>query len=117
MRYYLVTWDNLGVEFFTEITKYHPDNVARETLFASIKKGEKQWLTPSFNIEHLKLRARFNPQRHYEIYVFTSDDDLDEDAIKAWFESDPQGFADWVRENHSLKILDDRASSTKPVII
>ncbi len=117
MRYFIVSWDCHGVEFFKEITEHHPDNWARANLFDSIKNGaviEKQL---GFNLTALKLRAQYNPQRNYEIYVFTSEDNIAAAEIEEWFTLDPQVFADWVRENHSLKIWDDRNRVQHRVII
>ncbi len=116
MRYYIVSWDNLGVEFFQEITGDHPDNWAKNHLFDSIKQSKKVEVKPSFNLTALKMRAQFNTHRHYEIYVFMSNDNIGPDDITAWFEKDPQSFADWVRKNHSYKVWDDRATQ-KPVIV
>ncbi len=115
MRYWLVSWDNLGVEFLDDITKYHPDNWAKANLFNAIKNNK----VPDCNYPNLfaiTMRARMNGHRHYEIYVFTSEDNIEKESIKDWFEHDPQGFADWVREHHSLKIFDDR-KKTKEVIV
>lgn len=116
MRYWIVSWDCKGVEFFQEITEHHPDNWAKNHLFDSIKESRRVEKPLGFNLTHLKLRAQFNNHRHYEIYVFTSDDDIGFPEIKRWFSSDPQGFADWVRKNHSYKVWDDRRTE-KPVIV
>lgn len=116
MRYYIVSWDCEGVEFFQEITEHHPENWARNHLFDSIKNSKKVEKPMSFNLNALKLRAQFNSHRHYEIYVFTSDTDTGAEDIQSWFERDPQGFANWVREHHSYKVWDDRATR-KPVIV
>ena len=116
MRYYIVSWDNLGVEFFEEITKHHPDNWAREHLFESLKKNEIVKGGLGFNLNALILRAKFNHHRHYEIYVFTSEDEIGPEDIQLWFDKDPQAFADWVRENHSLELYNDR-KKTKDVIV
>lgn len=116
MRYYIVSWDCNGVEFFEEITEHHPDNWARNHLFDSIKQSKKVEKPMSINMTALVLRAQMNPQRHYEIYVFTSSDDVDAEDIKDMFINSPQAFADWVRENHSYKIYDNR-KTTKDVIV
>ncbi len=116
MRYYLVSWDNLGVEFFEEITEHHPDNWAKNHLFDSIKQSKKIEKNFSFNLQHLVMRAQMNSHRHYEIYVFTSKDDIGPDDISAWFKTDPQSFADWVRKNHSYKVYSNR-KTTKDVIV
>jgi hypothetical protein len=115
MRYYLVSWDCLGVEFLDDITKYHPDNWAKANLLNAIKNNQM----PDCNYPNLfpiTMRARMNGHRHYEIYVFTSEDGIGEEDIRAWFETDPQGFADWVREHHTVKIWDERAK-VKPAIV
>jgi hypothetical protein len=109
MKYWIVSWDCQGVEFLKEITEDHPDNWAKQHLFDSIKESKKVEKPLSVNLTALKMRAIANGHRHYEIYVFTSDDGIDEESIKDWFEGDPQSFADWVRKNHSYKIYDNRA--------
>ena len=118
MRYWIVSWDCHGVEFLEEVTEHHPDNWAKQHLFECIKNSKVTEKQLGFNLTALKLRAQFNPQRHYEIYVFTSDSSIGSTEITTWFQTDPQGFADWVRENHNYKIWDDRArSDKKPAIV
>lgn len=116
MKYYIVSWDNHGVEYFEDITKHHPDNWAKEYLFDSIKESKVVSEGLGFNLNALLLRARFNHHRHYEIYVFTSEDHIDKTDIEAWFTNEPQTFANWVRENHSLELYNDRKKS-KDVIV
>jgi hypothetical protein len=116
MRYYIVSWDMLGVEFFEEITQHHPENWAKNHLFDSIKQSKKVEKPMGFSLQSLILRAQFNTHRHYEIYVFTSEDDTGPTDIQEWFERTPQEFANWVRENHSYKVYDNRAK-TKAVIV
>ena len=117
MRYWLVSWDCHGVEFLEEVTEHHPDNWAKQHLFECIKNSKVTEKQLGFNLTALKLRAQFNPQRHYEIYVFTSDSSIGSTEITTWFQTDPQGFADWVRENHNYKIWDDRSGTKKPAIV
>jgi len=116
MRYWLVSWDCEGVEHLEEITEHHPDNWAKNHLFDSIKASRKVDKGMSTPLYALKLRAMYNSQRHYEIYVFTSNEDIDSSDLRAWFENDPQSFANWVRVNHSYKIWDQRAEK-KPTIV
>jgi hypothetical protein len=118
MRYYIVSWDCEGVEFFEEITEHHPDNWAKNHLFDSIKESRKVEKGFGFNLNALKMRAMANTHRHYEIYVFTSNPDIGADDIRAWFETDPQSFADWVRKNHSYNIYNNRRDPyKKPMIV
>lgn len=115
-RYYIVSWDCNGVEFFEEITEHHPDLWAKDHLFDTIRQSRIVKKPMSFNINSLILRAQANHQRHYEIYVFTSDREVGPEFIKRWFKRDPQGFANWVRKYHSYKVWDDRVRK-KPAII
>jgi len=117
MNYYLVSWDCHGVETFVNITDWHPDRWAEANLFDSIREGKIQSKAFPVNVSALLLRARFNTQRNYEVYVFTADDTVEESEIKLWFEQDPQAFVDWVRENHSSKLWDDRARPKDRVIV
>ena len=116
MRYWIVSWDNLGVEFFEEITEHHPENWAKQHLFDSIKQSKRVEKPMGFNLQALILRAQFNIHRHYEIYVFTSEDNIGPEEIEQMFTQDPQAFADWVRENHSYKVYSNR-KTTKDVIV
>ena len=116
MRYYIVSWDNLGVEFFEDITEHHPDNWAKNHLFDSLKENKIVRKGLSFNLNALVLRAQMNSHRHYEIYVFTSEDDIGYKDIQQWFNTDPQGFANWVRKNHSYKVYSNR-KTTEDVIV
>ena len=43
-------------------------------------------------------RARFNPQRHYEIYQVSATDGITADDIRDMFESSPQMAADTIRQ-------------------
>ena len=117
MRWYFVSWDCNGVEYFRDITADHPDQWAERNLLTSIKQGKKVEEPLSVPVNALMLRARMNSQRHYEIYVFTSEDDVNEEDIREWFTSDPQGFADWVRVNHTQKLWGNRAPRKKPAIV
>ena len=117
MRYYLVSWDTMGVECLQDITNEHPDNMARAHLFNAIKNGEpipKSSL--GSQIQAMTMRARFNSQRNYEIYVFTAEDDFELDDIERWVKDDVQGFADWVRANHAKCLWNDRPTK-RPAIL
>jgi hypothetical protein len=107
----------MGVECLQDITNEHPDNMARAHLFNAIKNCDpipKSSL--GSQIQAMTMRARFNSQRNYEIYVFTAEDDFELDDIERWVNDDVQGFADWVRENHAKCLWNDRATK-KPVIV
>ena len=58
------------------------------------------------------MRARYNTQRHYELYAITADDGINQKHIEQMFENDPQGSADTVRRiGH--KIWSDRVKQDR----
>jgi hypothetical protein len=65
-----------------------------ETTFALLK-GTEPPKPP--NIMHWRLRAQFNTQRHYEIYVFETVKGITAEDIRDMFEASPQTAADTIR--------------------
>ena len=86
---FVVMWDCNGLE----AVELLPDPAA--TTFALLK-GTKPPEYP--NIMHWRLRARYNSQRHYEIYVFETVKGITKDDIVEMFEASPQHAADTIRE-------------------
>ena len=86
---FVVMWDCNGLE----AVELLPDPA--ETTFALLK-GEEPPNPP--NIMHWRLRAQFNTQRHYEIYVFETVKGITKDDIVKMFETSPQHAADTIRE-------------------
>ncbi len=87
---FVVMWDCNGLEAVEQL----PDPA--ETTFALLK-GTKP-PKPQFNIMHWRLRAQFNTQRHYEIYVFETVKGITAEDIRDMFEASPQTAADTIRE-------------------
>ena len=56
-------------------------------------------------------------QRVYEIYMFTTLDDIEFKDIEDWMIGDPQSLVDWVRKNHSVKIYSDYVPNHRRAII
>ena len=81
-------WDCNGLEAVAQL----PDGA--DITFALLK-GEKPPEPP--NIMHWRLRAQFNPQRHYEIYVFDAVKGITADNIREMFSASPQHAADTIR--------------------
>jgi hypothetical protein len=102
---YVVMWDCNGLEAVQKV----PDPA--DTTFAVLSNKEPPRLP---NINMWALRARFNTQRHYEIYVISADLGIGEQDIVSMFEADPQTAADTIRRlGH--KFYSDRATQ-HPVI-
>ena len=88
LGYFAIMWDCYGLESVARV----PDPADRT--FALLKGVEPPAMP---NINMWELRARFNPQRNYEIYLITATPGIDEDDIRAMFEADPQGSAETIR--------------------
>jgi hypothetical protein len=86
---FVVMWDCNGLEAVEQV----PDPA--ETTFALLK-GTEPPKPP--NIMHWRLRAQFNSQRHYEIYVFETVKGITKDDIVEMFKASPQTAADTIRE-------------------
>ena len=85
---FVVMWDCNGLEAVEQL----PDPA--ETTFALLK-GTEPPKPP--NILHWRLRAQFNTQRHYEIYVFEATKGITKDDVVEMFEASPQTAADTIR--------------------
>ncbi len=88
LGHFAIMWDCYGLESVARV----PDPADRT--FALLKGVEPPAMP---NINMWELRARFNPQRNYEIYLITATPGIDEDDIRDMFERDPQGSADTIR--------------------
>ena len=103
---FAIMWDYTGLEACVRV----PDPA--DTTFALLK-GDKPPELP--NINHWQLRARYNTQRHYEIYIITATPGIDEDDIRDMFENSPQSAADTIRRiGHCY--YSDRANEDRIVI-
>jgi hypothetical protein len=61
------------------------------------------------------LRARFNTQRNYEIYIVHATPEITQEDIVSMFEADPQTAADTIRRlGH--KFYSDRATQSRAIV-
>ena len=102
---FAIMWDCHGLEAVARVPN------PADTTFALLKGAEPP--RPP-NINHWQLRARYNSQRHYEIYIITAVSGITEDDIRDMFEADPQTAADTIRRIGE-KYYSDRRST--PVAI
>lgn len=114
-RYYLAYWCNQGFESIQDITKYEKweQDQLVEILASRQTKSEPNPLGVMIN--SMKMRARVNSQREYELYAFMATDDIDHKAIDDWSIGDPQGLVDWIRKN-GTKLYSDRSSAVRRTI-
>lgn len=106
---FIVVWDQLGLECCMDVTE---DQQRR--MWESLQ-GRPVSQSRIPNINHIMLRARFNSQRHYEIYTVEATDGITAEDICEMFEADPQGAADTIRRlGHCLH--SDRAEKHRVLI-
>jgi hypothetical protein len=89
-HHFVVMWDNTGLEYVGNITE------DEQTRTWSALKGRPA-ASGLPNLNHLMLRARYNSQRHYEIYQVEATEGITADDIKHMFEAAPQQAADTIR--------------------
>ena len=105
-RTLVLMWDCYGLESIDEV----PD----PALLTWARLSDQP--PPKYpNIEHWKLRARYNSQRHYEIYVVTVDACITQQAMRKMFDDSPQAMADLVRERGQC--LHSDRQTQQPVIV
>ena len=102
---FLVMWCNEGLESVVDLTQDE-----QQRAWSALKGKTPVSQLP--NINHMILRARYNTQRHYEIYVVEATEGITADDIRDMFENSPQTAADTIRERgnclHSDRVTDDR---------
>jgi hypothetical protein len=104
---FIFMWDIYGIESVIPITQY--EEWDKENTWRALNNEELQRNPINNIIQSLLLRARFNPQRNYEIYAVDCSSDLDEDFWWEEWRKNPQGCADIVR-TRGQKIFSDRSS-------
>lgn len=117
MRYILACWCSDGFECLQDVTNLYPDNFEKEQLIQALK-GTTIKVNPLYHqISSMMLRARYNSQRRYEIYLFTTEDTVNFKDVEDWMIANPQSLAEWIRENHYSKIFSDYRPKSHPQIV
>jgi hypothetical protein len=107
---FLVSWDSTGIEACLNITEYE-----KETSWALLSNEDPPAKLGSI-VNHLMMRARANPQRHYEIYTMNVAEGISENDVFEMFKNDPQGSADLIRDRGN-KIYSDRRNLVDTKIV
>ena len=109
-------WDCNGLECLQDISEYHPDNWDKNQLMG-VMMGKPYKTAPIHrDITQMVLRAKFNPQRNYEIYIQQTAPEITAKDFSSAFNDNPQFWADYIREHHSVKIYDDRQRTEKKIV-
>lgn len=86
-------WDCNGLEAAVNVS-----DISKKRVWASLKGDDLSQIQAQPNLMHWQLRAQFNPQRHYEIYIIEVEEGVTVEAIREAFEASPQTMADTVRK-------------------
>ena len=105
---YLAMWDCYGLEYLCNLTEYSA-NITYATLM-------ERPVPNSPPLDALMMRARFNPQRNYEIYTFNVEDDVSEEELTEAFKVNPQFIVEHIRKN-GQKMWSDRITDIDKRVI
>ena len=119
---FILSWDNTGLEACVDITddRDRSDNFEQEKIFELIRDPhtfpENTHLKKVNRlVSMMMMRARANPQRHYEIYTITTIEDITAKDLRELFANSPQSAAELIRDR-GTKLYSDRASQNQIVI-
>jgi len=102
---FLLSWDMTGLEAVVPISQYEEHEHQN---LVEVLAGKKKTKNPLNQIVFMmEMRARYNPQRHYEIYAIDCDHSFTADTWREYFNEHPQEAANIVRDR-GVKIYSDR---------
>ena len=113
---FLVVWDMLGLESIFDVGKAYleVENYEKDKMWKTLK-GEPLSEKPNpIPLQMLIMRAKFNSQRNYEIYTFSTTMTMNE--VREFFADDPQPIVDWIRVNGN-KIYSDYIKQERKMIV
>lgn len=111
----ILSWDMTGLESAVSLKQIYDETEAEEQkqLITILKSNNEVGKIVTANkrvsaiLNAITMRARFNSQRHYEVYVIRVNDSITVDDMRKMFDENPQGMADLVRERGE-KVYSDR---------
>ena len=90
-RTLFVVWDDLGLEAVVDLTEFFDENNLLTTI-ANPNSGSRD---PTVNWQ---LRARYNGQRNYQLYMVAVDPEITREDFVNYFEQDPEAVKKLVKE-------------------
>ncbi len=112
---FVAMWDMNGLESLLNVTQIEKEHKQweKENIFRLLKEENPTVKPAHVPLEMMIMRAKFNSQRHYEIYAF--DSELSEQDISKTFETSPQVMVDAIR-GIGHKFYSDRATKSAVII-
>lgn len=102
---YILMWSNEGLESVVNATE--EDQKKTWSVLADQPDNSRNIAEVLY---YMTMRARFNTQRHYEIYAVDTDGTITAEDFWKMFEESPQSSAELIRERGRL-LHSDRAKS------
>lgn len=103
---FLISWDMEGLEAVINISAVEKEKIWNVLQDKDTNKNLSQI------VNAILLRARYNAQRHYEVYTVAVSEGIDENDLRDMFENDPQGSAELIRER-GTKLHSDRIEPSR----
>lgn len=110
---YLVYWCSEGLESVIPISQY--ERIDIENTFKILGNQEVERNPLNTIIQSMMMRARYNPQRHYELYAIEADAGITAQDIENMFKASPQPSADTIRRL-GVRMWSDRIQLDRVVI-
>ena len=103
-------WDCNGLEAAANVS-----DIRRKLVWARLRGEDTRKVPAEPNLMLWQLRAQFNPQRNYEIYLLEVAEGITVLDIREAFAENPQGMVDTVRRiGH--KVYSDRATQERVIV-
>lgn len=119
---FIISWDMTGLEAVVDVTQDLVAGELREKaiVFDLLKDPDQKYENEHVRkvnsiLQMMTLRARANPQRHYEIYSINTVEGIDKDTLEQLFNDDPQAAANLIRDR-GKKLYSDRVDKRVQVI-
>lgn len=109
---YILSWDCFGLEGIVNATEMEQERIMN--ILADRNTGKNADVSQILSM--MTLRARFNTQRSYEIYVIEVDENISKDDLVKSFKDYPQAMADLIRKQ-GREIYSDRVDRSKLKIV
>jgi len=109
---FIFAWDCYGIESIVPISQY--EHIDRDNTMRILAEKPRVSNPMDGIIRNLLMRARFNPQRNYEIYAIDCDTSLDEVFWHEQWEEYPQETAELIRER-GHKLYSDRSTIERTI--
>jgi cytidylate kinase len=104
---YVLAWDMYGLE-----SCICASQIEKERVWNVLANKEVRHESVGHILHMLTMRARFNSQRHYEIYAIDVDPSITKEVLVQQFEQAPQEMAELIR-SRGRKLYSDHSESDK----